>query len=57
MTSGFSKVFSASTEIIGNRQFCDKVIGNEQQVIKVNKVQQDGLILFVPKDKPGQTLI
>ena len=24
----FSKVFSASTEIIGNRQFCDKVIHN-----------------------------
>ena len=53
----FSKVFSASTEIIGNRQFCDKVICNEQQVTKVNKVQQGGPILFVAKDKPGQTLI
>ena len=25
--------------------------------MKVNKVQQDGPILFVEKDKPGQTLI
>ena len=31
--------------------------GNEQQLIKVNKVQQGGPILFVAKDKPGQTLI
>ena len=28
MTSSFSKVFSASTEIISNRQFCDKIIHN-----------------------------
>ena len=26
-------------------------------MIEVNKVQQDGPILFVAKDKPGQTLI
>ena len=26
-------------------------------MIKVNKVQQDGPILFVAKDKPEQTLI
>ena len=30
---------------------------NEQQVTKVNKVQQGGPILFVAKDKPEQTLI
>ena len=36
---------------------CDKIICNEQQVTKVNKVQQGGPILFVVKDKPGQTLI
>ena len=52
-----SKLFSASTEISGNREFCDRIICNEQQVTKVNKVQQGGPILFVAKDKPGQFLI
>ena len=53
----FSKVFSASTKIVDNRLFYDKINSNEQQVNKVNKVQQGGPILYVAKDKPGQILI
>ena len=34
-----------------------KINCNEQQVTKVNKVQQGGPILYVEKDKPGQFLI
>ena len=36
---------------------CDRINCNEQQVTKVNKVQQGGPILFVAKDKLEQTLI
>ena len=36
---------------------CDKIIHNGKQVTKVTKVQKGGPILFVAKDKPGQTLI
>ena len=55
MISGFQQgILCKCTEISGNRQFCDRIICNEQQV---NKVQQGGPILFVEKDKPGQTLI
>ena len=57
MISGLSKVFSASTEIVGNRYFRDKINSNEQQVNKVSKVQQGGTILYVANDKPGQFLI
>ena len=53
----FRKVFSPSTEIIGNREFCDKEKHNGEQVNKVTKVQQGGTILFAAKDKPGRILI
>jgi hypothetical protein len=46
MTSGFSKLLTARTEIIGNRLFDSKIICNEQVTVTVNKVQQDSPILL-----------
>ena len=46
----FSKVFSASTEIVGNKLFGSKLICNGQVTITINKLQQGSPILFVKKD-------
>ena len=53
----FSKVMSASTEIVGNKWFRSNIICNEQVTVMADKVQKGGPILFVAKDNTGQTLI
>ena len=46
MTIGFSKVFSASTEIISNEYFDSKIICNEQVMVTTNNMQQGSPILL-----------
>ena len=52
-----SKIMSASTEIVGNRQFDSKIICNGKVMVMVNKVQKGSPILFVAKDRLKQSQI